>query len=78
MTTIGNRQNLTDAEASLAVEVYNAAGRLDSVKTKAANDTIFRSDNVITSAVAGSVVTNVSATTTKIKNARDKILSDNK
>jgi len=78
MATLGNRQNVTSDEAALAVEVFNSAGRLDPHKTRAANDAIFHSNNVVTSIISGSVVKNAAATLAAHKAARDKFLSDNK
>jgi hypothetical protein len=78
MATIGNRQNLTPEEAALSVEFYNSVGRLDAAKTKAANDKIFHSNNVVTTVIAGSIVKNAAATLAKHKTARDQILSDNR
>ena len=78
MASVGNRQNLTPEEAALAVEVFNSAGRLDKVKTDAANDVIFHTNNVVTSVIAGSIVKNVAATLASHKAARDKFRADNK
>ena len=74
MATVGNRQNLTDAEAALAVDIYEN-GKINQAKTKAANDTIFHTNNVVNSVISGSIVKNVPATLAKHQTARDLILS---
>jgi hypothetical protein len=61
MATIRNRQNLTDAEAVNAVEVFDANGRLNTVLTDADNDEIFHAKNTVVSNVGGSSVKNVPA-----------------
>jgi hypothetical protein len=76
MGNVGNRQNLTDAEAAMAVEIYNAAGRLDKAKTDAANAAIFHTNNVVTTVISGSIVKNAAATLAKHKTARDAVLAD--
>lgn len=75
MASVGNRQNLTDAEAALAIDIYDSNGRFNPSKTKAANDTIFHTNNVVTSVISGSVVKNASATLAKHQTARNAILN---
>ncbi len=76
MGNVGNRQNLSNAEAAMAVEIYNSAGRLDAAKTKAANDAIFHTNNVVTTVISGSIVKDSAATLAKHKAARDQIISN--
>jgi hypothetical protein len=78
MANLNNRQNLTPEEAANAVEVYNSAGRLDTVKTNAANNDIFHVRNVVIVNLGGALVKDVPATVVKAKAARDKFLSDNR
>jgi len=75
MATVKNRQNLTLDEAAFGVEIYNSAGRLDPVKTDAANAEIFHSRNVVQVVITGSIVKDVPATLVKHKAARDLILA---
>lgn len=78
MANLNNRQNLTPEEAALAVEVFDSKGRLDTVRTNAANDAIFHSNNVVTSNINGSVVKNTASSLAKHKAARDLFLSNNR
>ena len=78
MATLNNRQNLTPEEAANAVEVFDSKGRLDQVKTDAANAEIFHTRNTVHSVISGSIVKNVAATATKLKTARDLFLSNNR
>jgi len=75
---LNNRQNLTADEQLHAVEVFNASGRLDQVKTDAANNEIFHSRNVVLVNSSGSVVKDAAATLAKHKAAKAKFLADNK
>lgn len=76
MASVGNRQNLTPEEAALAVTVFNNSGRVDPVKTQAANDKIFHANNVVTTVISGSIVKDVTATVNKAKTARTAVLAE--
>lgn len=78
MATLGNRQNLTDAELANAVQLYDAKGHADEVGTKAANDVIFHTNNEVTSVIQGSVVKNVAATVVKQAASKAAILAGRK
>lgn len=74
MASVKNRQGLHPDEAANAVEIYNAAGRLDPAKTDAANNEIFHSNNTVSTVISGSIVKDLAATVAKQKTARAKFL----